>query len=206
MIELKELTGDIYVEEINEDNSMVKNTNNLYRYMIFESNKLSIYLCNNFYLPIKEEHFEKNGENMYYYPTFNETRAILHLNELDKNNLKKYKENVTIKYLVLNNTIYINSQSDLTAYGGLHIYFENNIYRIHDPLLVNCEKDFNSDPLLDIESKNNSILVENLYTGVKYPVEKNIINELIKNNDNNGFIEVEKPDNIIRSIIDKLNN
>jgi len=202
MVDFQKLTGDLYVEEV-DDNSP---KDYFYKYAVFKSSNISIVLTGLRYYQIKESNFEQESERTFYYPYFNETSARIHPYDLE-NDLDILKENITIKYTIVNNNIYIKSKSEITAYGGINLYINNGIYKLHTPPLLKSGEDFEKDDFLGIEEISEAVLVENIQTGIKSPVKENKMTSLLKNDENNGLLRLEEPKtDYLPQIIKRLRN
>jgi len=202
MIDFQEITGDLYVKETENPNDKEY----FYDYVVFKSDNISIVLSGMRFFPVKESNFQDKSDDTFYYPCFNESSARVYLSELDED-LKLYKENIKIEYTIVNNNIYIKSESEITAYGGINLYIEKGIYKIHTPPLILSGEDFEKDNFLGIEEINEAVLVENIKTGIKYPVKEDKVTDLLENNEKNGLLRLEEPKtDYLPQIIKRLRN
>jgi len=202
MVQFKEITGNLFVGKSAENSKHIsgESQNYLYQFAVFRSSVFNIVLYTGIggYYPVKESDIVDNT----YYPYFNETKCTV---EAVKNNdVELFKENVSIEYAVINNDIFIKSDSEITAYGGFHFVFNNQIYKIYDSLLTYSEVELPKDEFLNIHSVSNAVKVENISKKYVSPVEETKVRKLIENDDKNGAIKVHEPENSIEGILKKL--
>jgi len=199
MVKFKKTTGDLFVGESaeNSDRRSGDSQYYLYRCVVFRSSEFNIVLSNGYY-PVKESHIIDNV----YYPHFNEAKFTIEAVENDELNL--FEENITLEYAVINNEIYIKSDSEITSYGGFHIVIDDDVYKVHDSLLMHSSGESPKDSFLNIESVSNPVKVENVATNYTLPIKEIKVRNLVENNDKNGALKIHEPKNVKNRLLRKM--
>jgi len=199
MVEFKETTGDLFVGESAEKAEHISkdSRNYMYKFAVFRSSDFNIVLSSGMggYYPVRKSDIVDNV----YYPFFNETKCTIEAVENNKLNL--FEENVTLEYAVINNDIYIKSDSEITAYGGFYIVVDDEVYKVHDSLLVHSSGESPNDSFLNLEPVSNPVKVENVATNYTLPVKEIKISRLVESNDKNGALKIHEPENVKSEVL-----
>lgn len=138
----------------------------------------------------------KEEDNRVYYPYFNETRVEINNPRVEDESLELVEEDVSVRYIISSDNLFIRSQVEVTAYGPIHLTVDGNLYAVEDPLMVEGGEDFQKDEFLGFKSSENSVRVKNVETGVVGVVQRSRIDQLVENDEPNGAIDVRNPERI----------
>ncbi len=194
MVNFKKATGNLFVGKSakNSDRISGESQNYLYEFALFRSKDFNIVLSSGIgrYYPVKENDIVDNT----YYPYFNEAKCTIETIEND--NVELFKENVNIEFAVFNDEMFIKSDSEITAYGGFYLVINEQVYKVHNSLLVNSSEDSGKDNVLNIEPVSNAIKVENMNTNYILPVNETKIRDIVESDAKNGALRIREPENI----------
>lgn len=204
MVDINSVEGDIFVGQSAEEDERVKNDDDLFSEVVFRSDEISLIFSSAIggYYPINEQHIMTEDGETVYYPYINETRMLPYFQ--DASDLELFEENVSIRYLKINGDIFVLSQNEITAYSPIYFLHNDTAYASRDSLLAKTHSSYDGDELLEINSVENPVHVEELQTGYSRPLNYDKVSEIIENDEMNGLLKLEEPEDITSSVFRSL--
>lgn len=207
MVEFHNLKGRILISELKESDQYqsTKDSEESYREVVFLSEDINLrfYSANRGHIPFSEEYLMEEYGNKIYFPYYDETKAELIVGDPPEN-IQEYAKDVSILYAILDENMYIRSESESTAYGGCYIVRNQEIYKISRPIAVTGnDEQINSDNYLNLKSVENPVMVKNVRTGVKVPLEMERVKNVIEE-DRSGVLKLREPNSVLSQSIKNL--
>jgi hypothetical protein len=197
MVDVSSLVGTLYyemtqAEEFEEQDKDQDGREDLYLNVFFEAEDegIVLYFADR-YVNFSDETTEHEEERITFYPNFNETKIVPEYDVLLEDP-RTLRENVTLKYTTVDGQLFIQSSSKRApAYSGYYLFENETIYQVLGVPLENSN--FTTDPFINVGGAEQAVLVENIETGARGPTPQEQVYELIENDENNTFIEVQEP-------------
>lgn len=204
MVQFDFLEGDLFVGKLPDDHHAAEsdNADSLYRYVVFKSDAVDLrfYSAIGGAFPVKETSFHETEDGReVYYPYCNESEAELHT-KYHNGELVSFKEDVRLEYAIVDGDVYVRSQNDITAYGGIPLLADGTLYQVQDSLLFEPGESSPRDEFLGMNPTEDPVRVKNLETGYSNPVSYNTVADLVENDDPNGALKVIEPADMMRSL------
>lgn len=206
MVDFETVEGTLYVAEQPQDNNEYTPDNeNLHPCAIFECEAFTVTFFDGMgmHYVVTDEHIHSEEVGDVYYPHMNEAVAELSTH-VNTNNVEVFRENVLLKYTIVNGDVYINSQNEITAYGGTYCIKNEELYKIVDSLLTTPQTASERDELLDIDPVTEPVHVQNVESEYVSPVECDQVQEMVKNEVMNGALKLREPTDSIRKLTQRL--
>lgn len=143
------------------------------------------------YVRLEENHLISENSSTIYYPYYNETVAEAQNPRVNVDELEVFRENVSLKYTIIGNEIFIHSQLEHTSYAPNYLYFNGDVYSVS--IYAGNSHDYEEDEFLGIDGQENGVLVENVRTGLTGAVDADEVSSLIESDEHNGLIKVQSP-------------
>lgn len=202
------LQGDLYVGQQAAETDYVngESGDHLYGDAVFQSDTLSLIFKSGvgLFFAVRDEHFTPlDEETTVYYPSYNEAVVQPKLGQATEDR-ELLAEDVCLQYAVLDGSMYIRSQSEITAYGGALFLAAGDIYSVEDSMLIDYQESAESDDFLGIEETAESVTVRNIRTGFTSPVSQSKVSDVLESDEPNGVLEVEEPQSIVEELTGHL--
>jgi len=204
MVEFRFLEGKLLVGHSAEDDDRIENGEEMYRNVVFENQHLSLEFKSGIggYYPLDDEDIQEEDNKDIYYPHVNETQMNPFFGNTE--GFDEFVQDVLLKYVVVNGDMYVVSQNEITAYGPIFFHNSGVPYVAKDPMLMEPQGPYDGDEFLGIEPVDQPIQVENIETGYSEPVDYDMLAEVIRNDDMNGLVKLEEPEDILYSMTREL--
>jgi len=193
------LTGTLFAGETAEENESHKGENRerLRRGVVFDGGDFEILFNSGIggYLPLEDNHLRQEDGHTIYYPYYNETVAEVDNPRVDTSDMEVVQETVSLLYKVVDGRLFVKSQSEVPAYSPLNLVVNGKIYSVESPFMHEGQG-YDGDLFLGLESRDDTVLAEDLQTGVKMPVDREMVVEMLDSEDSNGCLEVRDPEQI----------
>lgn len=139
------------------------------------------------------EHIHSKDDRNVYYPYYNETVVEANNPLIQNNELEMVRDDVHLRYIIASNELYVASEIEITAYSPNYIVYNDTLYAVDDPMIVEGGNTYQKDELLGLDKSENSVRVRNVQTGLVNAVERKKVDKLIESNKNIGAIKVQNP-------------
>lgn len=193
------LNGTLFAGEdaVDDDRYTGDNCEELHRGVMFsldERDNITFRSGIGGYMSLKNGHIvSENGRDVYY-PYYNETVCEVGNPRVKDATVEKFADDISLRYTVVNNEVYIRSRSEVTAYTHNHMIINGEVYSIIDSLMHNNHKDYQKDSFLELSGLESGVRVKNMRTEQVRAVEGNKVRDLLENDENNGALKINNPD------------
>lgn len=187
----KTLTGDVLVDT-NPVPDWIDDKETTFNAVIFSAPKATFLFTVGIGGPLafsENETFVTNDTETVFYPPYNEI-TVQPISGIPSD-FSVYKENVSLKYKLVHDELFIKSLVDFVVYGPSYFVYDDSIYE--KSLSYKSKETFDDSLLQFSQTFEDPVFVKNVENELCLPIEQSKYTEIIENNSNNGALKLSKP-------------